>query len=218
MRRLIVLNPKGGSGKSTITTNLAGYFALQGDTVAIADFDPQRSSLDWLAVRPQERVQIEGYVVEDSDELLIPHGPGYLIMDAPAGIHGKEMTRLVKKGHTILIPVLPSPIDMRACARFIEELLLIGRVERERTRIAVFANRVRENTLIYHALQRFLASLGIPFLTHLRDSQNYIRAAESGLSIFELPSAQVAQDMTQWQPIIDWLASPDSLPREKSKS
>ena len=147
MRRLIILNPKGGCGKSTIATNLASYFALQGEHVAIADFDPQRSSLDWLAVRPSERPKIHGFAVEDSDELMIPLGSGYLIMDAPAGIHGKEMARLVKKGHTILIPVLPSPIDMRATARFIEELLLVGRVEREKTRIAVLANRVREHTI-----------------------------------------------------------------------
>lgn len=217
MRRLIILNPKGGSGKSTIATNLAVYFALQGEQVAIADFDPQRSSIDWLAVRPASRPKIHGFAVEDSDELMIPHGSGYLIMDAPAGIHGKEMARLVKKGHTILIPVLPSPIDMRATARFIEELLLVGKVEREKTRIAVLANRVRENTLIYHALQRFLESLGIPFLTHLRDTQNYIRAAETGLGIFEMSAAQVEHDLAQWQPILDWLASPDSLPREKEK-
>lgn len=217
MRRLIVLNPKGGSGKSTIATNLASHYALQGHKVAIADFDPQRSSLDWLAARPEQRPKIHGFAVEDEDDLLIPLGSGYLIMDAPAGVHGKSMARLVKKGQTILIPVLPSPIDMRATARFIEELLLVGRIERERTRIAVLANRVRESTLIYHALQRFLESLNIPFLTHLRDTQNYIRAAESGLGIFELPAAQVEHDLAQWQPILDWLASPDSLPRDKEK-
>lgn len=211
----MILNPKGGSGKSTIATNLASYYAQQGESVAIADFDPQHCSLDWLAARPATRPHIEGFAVEDDDKLLIPHAPGYLIMDAPAGVHGKAMARLVKKAHTLLIPVLPSPIDMRTTARFIEELLLVGRIERERTRIAVLANRVRENTLIYHALQRFLASLGIPFLTHLRDTQNYIRAAESGLGIFDMAPAQVAHDLQQWQPLLAWLASPQSHPREK---
>lgn len=218
MRRIMVLNPKGGCGKSTIATNLASYFALQGERVAIADFDPQHCSLDWLAVRSSSRPEIQGVKATDPDELLIPHGEGYLIMDAPAGVHGKNMSRLVKKAHTLLIPVLPSPIDMRTTARFIEELLLVGRVERERTRIAVIANRVRDNTLIYHALLRFLGSLGIPFLTQLRDTQNYIRAAESGLGLFEMPLSQVEFDLKQWQPIIDWLASPASQPRDRMRA
>lgn len=216
MRRIMVLNPKGGSGKSTIATNLASHFASQGEHVAIADFDPQHCSLDWLAARPKSSPLIHGTAVNDIDELLLPHGAGYLIMDAPAGVHGKNMSRLVKKAHTLLIPVLPSPIDMRTTARFIEELLLVGRVERERTRIAVVANRVRENTLIYHSLQRFLGSLGIPFLTHLRDTQNYIRAAEGGLGIFEMPHSLVGLDLNQWRPILDWLASPASQPRDKN--
>lgn len=211
----MVLNPKGGSGKSTVATNLASYYAQRGERVALADFDVQHCSLDWLAARPATSPSIHGFAVEDDDKLLIPHGPGYLIMDAPAGVHGKAMTRLVKKAHTLLIPVLPSPIDMRTTARFIEELLLVGKVERERTRIAVLANRVRENTLIYHALQRFLDSLGIPFLTHLRDTQNYIRAAECGIGLFEMAPAQVAHDLAQWQPLLDWLAGAQSLPREK---
>lgn len=218
MRRILILNPKGGCGKSTIATNLASYFALRGENVALADFDPQHCSMDWLAARPASRPQIHGAVVNDIDELLIPHGSGYLIMDAPAGVHGKNMARLVKKAHTLLIPVLPSPIDMRTTARFIQELLLVGRVERERTRIAVLANRVRENTLIYHTLQRFLSSLDIPFLTHLRDTQNYIRAAESGVGVFEMPFTAVETDLQQWQPILDWLASPASQPRAKNQS
>ncbi len=211
----MVLNPKGGSGKSTIATNLASYYAQRGERVALADFDTQRCSLDWLTARPATRPPIHGFAVEDDDKLLIPHGPGYLIMDAPAGVHGKAMSRLVKKAHTLLIPVLPSPIDMRTTARFIEELLLVGKVERERTRIAVLANRVRENTLIYHSLQRFLDSLGIPFLTQLRDTQNYIRAAQSGIGLFEMTPALVAHDLQQWQPILDWLASAQSVPRDK---
>lgn len=215
MRRIMVLNPKGGCGKSTIAINLASYFAVQGESVALADFDPQHCSLDWLAVRPPSRPVIHGVAVKDPDDLLIPHGEGYLIMDAPAGVHGKSMARLVKKAHTLLIPVLPSPIDMRTTARFIEELLLVGRVERERTRIAVVANRVRDNTLIYQTLQRFLGSLGIPFLSQLRDTQNYIRAAESGLGLFEMPLSQVEPDLKQWQPILDWLATPDSQPRDR---
>lgn len=211
MRRIMVLNAKGGCGKTTLATNLASYYASNGERVTLVDFDSQSSSLDWLAVRPAALAPI-GACQAREGELLLPHKSGYLIMDLPAGVHGKALKPYVKLAQSVLIPVLPSPLDMRATARFIEELLLLGRVSRERTRIAVVANRVREHTLIYHSLERFLTSLQIPFLTSLRDSQNYIRAAEQGVGIFELPPSQVEHDLEQWQPIVAWLASRDSLP------
>ncbi len=109
-------------------------------------------------------------------------------------------------------PVLPSPIDIRAASRFIHDLLLVGRISRRQTKIAVVANRVRENTLIYQQLERFLKQLGIPFLTSLRDTQNYIRAAEKGVGIFEMAPSQVAPDLAQWKPLTHWLNSRRSLP------
>lgn len=216
MRRIMVLNPKGGSGKSTLATNLASYYAAAGERVDLVDFDQQCSSLDWLAARPASLPAI-GACKAREGELLLPHGNGYLIMDLPAGLHGKVLKPYVKLAQSVIIPVLPSPMDIRATTRFIEELLLLGRVSRDRTRIAVVANRVREHTLVYQALERFLASLKIPFLTSLRDSQNYIRAAESGIGIFELPSYQVARDIEQWQPIVAWLASRNSLPLKENR-
>lgn len=214
MRRIMVLNPKGGCGKSTLSTNLASFFALDGEPVYLVDFDVQGSSMDWLDVRPESAPPIQG-VPADEKGFLIPHGNGVVIMDAPAGIHGKRLKQYVKRAQTLLIPVLPSPMDMRATARFVEELLLVGRVSREKTRIAVVANRVREHTRIYHSLERFLEQLSIPFLTSLRDSQNYIRAAEQGLGIFELPTHEVRQDIEQWQPLLDWLHSSASMPHGK---
>jgi len=211
MRRIMVLNPKGGCGKSTLATNLAAHYALQGERVILADFDRQQSGLDWLEVREAGRPRIEGVAVAEP-EMLLPHGSGYLIMDAPAATHGKALKQHLKKVHTLIIPVLPSPMDMRAAARFIEELLTVGRVSREKTRIAVVANRVRENTLVYHDLHRFLKRLGIPFVGTLRDTQNYVRAARSGLSIFELPTWIAGQDVAQWQPILGWLNSKRSMP------
>jgi len=211
----MVLNPKGGCGKSTLATNLASYYAVSGEEVYLVDFDVQGSSMDWVKVRPQAAKPIHG-VLADDQEFLIPHGKGVMIMDAPAAVHGKQLKQYLKRAQTLLIPVLPSPMDMRATAKFIEELLLIGRVSREKTRIAVVANRVRENTLIYHSLERFLDSLAIPFLTSLRDSQNYIRAAEQGLGIFELPVWEVRHDLEQWQPLLEWLASGDSMPKKNA--
>jgi chromosome partitioning protein len=214
MRRIMVLNPKGGCGKSTIATNLASYYACKGSATYLVDFDIQGSSMDWLDARPETTPAIQG-VLADDKEFLIPHGNGVMIMDAPAGIHGKRLKQYVKRAQTLIIPVLPSPMDMRATARFVEELLLVGRVSRDKTRIAVVANRVREYTRIYHSLERFLDSLSIPFLTSLRDTQNYIRAAQQGLGIFELAPHEVKHDIEQWQPMLDWLASSASMPGNK---
>lgn len=214
MRRIMVLNPKGGCGKSTLSTNLASYYALQGETVYLVDFDVQGSSMDWLEARAPAAATIEG-VPADEKTFLVPHGGGVMIMDVPAGVHGKRLKQYVKRAQTLLIPVLPSPMDMRATARFVEELLLVGRVSREKTRIGVVANRVREWTRIYHSLERFLDTLSIPFLTSLRDSQNYIRAAEQGLGIFELPAYEARHDIEQWKPILEWLDSDASQPRKK---
>lgn len=214
MRRILVLNPKGGCGKSTLSTNLASYYALEGDPVYLVDFDIQGSSMDWLDVRSDSANPIQG-VLADETAFLIPHGNGVMIMDAPAGIHGKRLKQYVKRAQSLLIPVLPSPMDMRATAKFIEELLLVGRVSREKTRIAVVANRVRETTRIYHSLLAFLEHLAIPFLTSLRDTQNYIRAADQGIGIFEMPQHEVQHDIEQWRPLLEWLDSSASLPKGK---
>jgi chromosome partitioning protein len=122
------------------------------------------------------------------------------------------MTALVRRADTILIPVLPSPIDIRAAAHFIHDLLLQGKVSRKQTKLAVIANRVRENTLVYHTLEKFLKKLKIPFVATLRDTQNYIRAAERGLGIYELAPSSVYQDLEQWEPLVKWLRSKRSLP------
>jgi chromosome partitioning protein len=210
----MVLNPKGGCGKSTLATNLASYYSLQDKPVYLIDFDMQGSSMDWLDARPESVKAIQGGPA-DENTFLVPNGKGVMIMDAPAGVHGKRLKQYVKRAQSLLIPVLPSPMDMRATARFIEELLVVGRVSREKTRIAVVANRVRETTRVYHSLERFLEQLSIPFLCSLRDTQNYIRAADQGLGIFEMPAHEVQHDIEQWQPLLNWLGSGDSLPKGK---
>lgn len=206
MRTIMVINAKGGCGKTTIATNLAGYYADRGDTVAIADYDPQGSSLDWLKSRPENRAEITGLAAYKG-ETRAPANTDYLILDVPAAAHGKDLTALVRHAETLLIPVLPSPIDMRAAAHFIEELLVVGKVKREQTRLAVVANRVKENTLIFHALEKFLRRLKIPRVATLRDTQNYIRAAERGLSIFEMAPSAVEQDLEQWKSLTRWVNS-----------
>lgn len=206
MRTIMLMNAKGGCGKTTLATNIATWFADEGATVALADFDPQGSSLDWLEARKDYDgiPNIEG--IDATRSAAKPaHGTDYLIMDAPAGTHGAEINKMLKTVQTLIVPVLPSPIDMRACRRFLEELLSSGRVSRKQTKIAIVANRTRENTLIYRQLEEYLAHLELPFLTHLRESQNYIRAAERGLGIFEMAPSQVWQDIELWDPILEWL-------------
>ncbi|MCW8824835.1 MAG: ParA family protein [Gammaproteobacteria bacterium] len=216
MRRIMILNSKGGCGKSTISTNLAGYFASQGTETRLLDFDPQQSSIDWLKMRPEDRPRIGG-LSANIDNIMIPNHKGVLIIDTPAGMRGKELKSYVRHAHTIIIPVLPSPIDMRATARFIESVLLLGKVDKKKVRLAVVANRVRKQTRIYQGLRRFLKSLDIPFIAVLRESQNYIRAADEGLSIFEGQPSKVEEDLHQWQPIIKWLKSSASHPLQSKK-
>lgn len=126
-------------------------------------------------------------------------------MDAPAGVHGKAINKMLLRVDTLVLPVLPSPIDMRACNRYLSELLASGRVSKYQTRIGIVANRVKEQTRVYHELEAYLGHLKIPFITHLRESQNYIRSAEKGLAIFELAPSQAYKDVILWDPLLEWL-------------
>ena len=211
MRHIMVLNAKGGSGKTTIATNLASYFASQGKEVILADYDPQESSLGWLEARSAGRPKIKGYPAHK--ETFRPgRNTDFVIMDPPAAVHGKELNALLRKAETILIPVLPSPIDMRAAVDFVAEVKHTGRVEKKQAKIALVANRVREYTTIYHELEDFLHHLKVPVLTHLRDNMNYIRAAERGLGVFEMAPYATQVDREQWEPIIKWIKSKRSQP------
>ncbi|MEE9343880.1 MAG: ParA family protein [Gammaproteobacteria bacterium] len=211
MRTIMTLNTKGGSGKTTLATNLAGYYAEAGKKVALADYDRQHSSLEWLNQRPDYYAEITP-IDGTAGNARPPRSTEILIMDAPAAVYGKELTELVKKAETLLIPVLPSPIDIRAAARFIQELLTVGKISRKQTKLAIVANRSREYTRVYQTLDAFLESLKIPFITTLRDSQNYIRAAEQGISIHEMAPSAVWQDEEQWEPLLKWLDSKRSRP------
>ena len=212
MRHIMVMNAKGGCGKSTLATNIAGYFACEGATVALADFDPLGSSADWLELRPEGAPAIQGLNATDDGLRGVARGTDIVVIDTPARVHGAELTGLVKRAETIVMPVLPSPIDMRATGRFIDEIYHVGKVERRQVKIGVVANRVRENTLIFDELDEFLDKQRAPYLTVLRDAQNYVRAYSRGLSIFELPEYLAWPDWEQWEPLTKWLRSKRSQP------
>ena len=212
MRTILVLNAKGGCGKSTISTNLASYFASEmGKKVVLADYDPQESSLAWLEARDEKWRFIEG-IAAYKDTLRVAKDTDYLIMDAPARVHGKELTQLMRKAETVLFPVLPSPIDMRAATKYMEELMKNGRVSRKEVKIGVLANRVRENTLVFSALYDFIKAMKLPYVATLRDTQNYIHAEERGIGIFEMAPSQAYRDLEDWAPLTKWLRSKRSMP------
>lgn len=212
MRQIIVLNPKGGCGKSTLATNLAAYYASEGKSVALADYDPQRSSLDWLERRPEGYPEITGLAAFDEGLRHLPRSADVLVMDAPARSHGSELTSLINHAETILVPVLPSTVDMQAASRFIDELMGVGKVQRKKARIGVVANRVRDNTLIAGDLDEYLDSLKVPYVAWFREAQNYIRAYTRGLGVAELPEYLAWPDWEQWEPLMEWLHSRRSRP------
>jgi chromosome partitioning protein len=212
LKKIVVLNPKGGCGKSTLTVNLSGYLASRGNSVAIMDFDPQGSSMRWLKQRPGNSAHIQGIAAFDvrssatrSWQLRVPSNIKYLVVDSPASVPAENLAELTSGAHAILIPVLPSDIDVHAASQLMKDLLLIAKVSRRMGRIGVVANRVRENTVSYKKLMRFLNSLAISVVGVLRDSQHYVHSAEQGLSIHEMHANRLQQDTKSWQPIFDWL-------------
>lgn len=207
MRTIMVVNAKGGSGKSTIATNLASYYASSGAKVLLADFDCQESSLDWLRARSKGRPLIQGAAAH-KDGYRPSRDTDVVIIDAPASVHGTELTQFARKAETFIVPVLASPIDMRAAVKFIQELKNTGPVSRKQAKIGLVANRARGYTNIFLELDDFLSSVrGVPYITALRESSNYIRAADRGLGIFEFAPGATAVDREEWKPLIQWLKS-----------
>lgn len=212
MRHIMVMNSKGGSGKSTLATSLASYFATKGQSVALVDYDEQGSSLDWLERRPENRPAIVGIAGFRDGMRPVPRSIDVAVIDAPARTHGRELTELVRHAETVIVPVLPSTVDIQATDKFIDELLDVGRVERREVKLAVVANRFREYTLISQELDEYLSQLKMPYLTKLREAQNYVRAYTRGLGIFELPEYLAWPDWEQWKPLLSWLNSKRSVP------
>lgn len=211
-RKIVILNPKGGSGKTTIATNLAAYYASAGKPPALMDYDSQGSSTRWLSKRPESQPYIHGIATYEnhagqtrSFALRVPPEIERVIVDTPAAFQKHDLIDFTRGADKILIPVLPSAIDIHAATRTIADLLLSAKISRQDNRLAVVANRVKSNTIMFRSLMRFLDSLEIPVVAIFRDTQNYIRTAEAGIGLHELPASQVAKDMAQWRRLVNWL-------------
>ena len=215
MQTILVINSKGGSGKTTLTTNLASYFVNKGHKTTILDYDPQGSSLQWLKARPSQQPSIHGANAAPSKKanhirsiaMAVPRDTEYLIIDAPAGVEGILLQEMVHKSNFILIPVAPSAIDIHATADFIKQLLLTGGIRHRKIKTAIVANRVRNTIPVYEPLERFLNSLQLPFLTKLSDADNYIFAAEQGLGVYEMDEHNTDKERAELKPVINWLSN-----------
>ena len=212
LNRIVVLNPKGGCGKSTLATNLAVGYALRGPQPTIMDFDPQGSTTAWLERRPSDLPKIHGIAAfkktmqaTRSWQLRVPEDTLNLIVDSPAGLSHDDLREMTRDASSILVPVLPSSMDIHAASRCIADLLLVAKINRNEGKLAVVANRTRKNTKSFVRLMRFLDSLGIPIIAVLRDTQNFVHAAERGIGVHEMQPSRVQSDVEQIDKILSWL-------------
>ena len=205
----VVANPKGGAGKSTLATNLAGWLARQGQAVALGDLDRQQSARQWLALRPPALPAIRALDLVDGNTLRAPKGCTHLVLDTPAGLHGKRLDLVLKIADRIVVPLQPSPFDLAATHAFLQQLA--GHKRAGRAAVGLVAMRVKEHTHATQHLHEFLdavapAPLNIP-ITHLRDTQNYAHLAARGLTLFDVAPGRVERDLQQWLPLTTWLTA-----------
>ena len=202
---IAIVNSKGGSGKSTLATHLAAHCANAGMKVMLGDVDPQQSTRTWLRLR-QGRAPIHGWAVDPRRGLHAPPGTSHVILDTPGGLSGFEMARVVMFADAILMPVCNSVFDRESAAHCHAELLKLPRVATGRCKVAVVGMRLDARTHAAAVLRRWADTLGLRFVGVLRETQAYVRCIEDGLTLFDLPAAQVKADLLQWAPILHWLA------------
>jgi chromosome partitioning protein len=214
MHRIMLLNPKGGCGKTTIATSLASYYAAQGHRPALVDYDSQGSSTRWLEERPGELSPIHGVAawrvpsgVTRAWQMRLPAEVDRVVVDTAAGLSAVHVPDMVQRADTIVVPVLPSRIDIAAAADFLELLARQAEVRDGTRRVAVVGNRLRGNRRLVRELKTFLAAQAFPFVASLRESSNYEQAAALGVGIHDLDGARAQTDRDQWRPLLAWLES-----------
>lgn len=200
---VVVANPKGGVGKSTLSTQIAGYFAGQNHAVMLGDADRQQSSKLWLSLRPEGARPIRGWQLGNDQIAKPPKGTTHVVLDTPAGLHGKRLKEILKRAHKVVVPLQPSVFDIFATQDFLNELADSARAAK--IEIGIVGMRVDERTRAAEQLRTFVETTGLPVLGYVRDTQNYVQLAARGLTVFDLPPGRVARDLAQWQAICRWL-------------
>ena len=207
MRTVLIANSKGGCGKTTIATNLAGYFASRGRRVVISDLDRQQSALGWLQRRSKKLPRIHG--VDGRNQRGNDPGAEWNVIDSPAGLHGEKLSDAIRQADWIIVPMQPSAFDIGATSDFLDALREEKAIRKERAFVAMVGTRVNSRARSSATLNKFLQDTGFPVLTCLRNTQVYVQAAEDGTSLFDLRPALVAQDLEQWAPLLHWLMAVD---------
>ena len=203
MPTIVIANPKGGVGKSTLATNVAGMLARAGHAVMLGDVDRQQSSRQWLALRPPELPAIRGWDVAADAIVRPPKGPTHVVLDTPAGIEGKRLDAVLRIADKLLIPLQPSLFDIQATHAFVQTLLAHKRAGQ--LQIGLVGMRMRSHTISNDRLHDYLATLPVPVVTYLRDTQNYVHLAAHGLTLWDVSPSRVERDLEQWLPLAQWI-------------
>jgi len=204
MPTIVIANPKGGAGKSTLATNVAGWLARQGHAVMLGDVDKQQSSRQWLSLRPPTLPAIRGWDVDRDDIVRPPKGTTHVVLDTPAGLDGKRLESVLRIADKVLIPLQPSLFDIQATHAFVQKLLAHKRAGA--LQVGVVGMRVRSNAISTDRLHDYLATLPVPVIAWLRDTQNYVHLAAHGLTLWDVSPSRVDRDLEQWAPLVEWMS------------
>jgi len=200
---VVIANPKGGVGKSTLATNVAGYYASRGHAVMLGDADRQQSSRLWLGLRPAQARPISTW--EMNADLIVkpPRGTTHVVLDTPGGLHGWRFNDVIKMADKLIVPLQPSVFDIFATRAFLDQLA--GNKHADKLQIGLVGMRVDARTIASDKLHEFVGTLGLPVLGYVRDTQNYVHLAARGLTLFDVAPGRVEKDLEQWAGICAWL-------------
>lgn len=205
MKKILIANPKGGVGKSTLATNLAGWYARNGKRVMLGDIDRQQSSRAWLSIRSPALPYVSAWDIQPGEPARPPKETTHVILDTPAGLHGKKLTQLLKIVDNVIVPLQPSLFDIFATSQFLQELAATKQFRKESIRVGVVGMRVDAHTRSSGELERFLDHTGLPVIAHLRNTQLYVQAAAHGMTIFDLPESKAGREWALWEPLLRWV-------------
>lgn len=202
---IVVANPKGGVGKSTLSTQVAGYLAAKGHPVMLGDVDRQQSSRIWLGLRPAGLPEIRAWELAHDEVVRPPKGTTHVVLDTPAGMHDKRLDEVMRIADKVVVPLQPSIFDIHATHAFLREI--VSKKRHGKVQVGIVGMRMKEGTISADQLKTFLGTLDVPVVAHLRDTQNYVQLAARGLTLWDVAPSRVQRDLEQWEPLIRWIES-----------